>query len=82
MKKTALTQLIEIIQSSKQEVDVQGVGICEVLGYHGIEDKAIELLEVERQDLEDAYDKGKQDAYLPFPHQSKGKDYFNETFKQ
>ena len=81
MKKTALTQLIEIIQSSKQEVDVQGVGICEVLDYHGIEDKAKELLEVERQDLEDAYDKG-IGAIHPTGHGMSFNEYFNKTFKQ
>jgi len=54
-KKTALQQLIDIIKSSKQEVDIQGVGICEVLDYHGIEDKATELLETEREDHEKTY---------------------------
>ena len=47
--KTALQELIEIIESSKQEADIQGVGICEVLDYHGIHDKATELLEKERE---------------------------------
>ena len=47
--KTALQELIEIIESFKQEADIQGVGICEVLDYHGIHDKAKELLEKERE---------------------------------
>jgi hypothetical protein len=58
MKKTAMQLLIDIIKSSKQEVDAQGVGICEVLDYHGIEDKATELLETERDQIEEAYDEG------------------------
>ena len=81
MKKTALTQLIEMIQSSKQEVDVQGVGICEVIDYHGIEDKAKELLEVERQDLEDTYDKG-MGAMHPTGHGMSFDEYYNEKFNQ
>jgi hypothetical protein len=51
--KTALTELIEIIESSKQEADIQGFGICEVLDYHGLHDKATELLEKEREQIEE-----------------------------
>jgi len=76
MKKTPIQKLIEIIKSSKQEVDVQGMGICEVLDYHGIEDMATELLEEEKQIVVDACNSNKgvngwQD----------GEQYFNETYQ-
>ena len=62
MKKTAMQLMIDIIKSSKQEVDVQGVGICEVLDYHGIKDKATKLLEMEWEQICETYDEGYEDA--------------------
>jgi len=62
MRKTAMQLLIDIIKSSKQEVDVQGVGICEVLDYHRIKDKATKLLEMEWEQIEETYDEGYKDA--------------------
>ena len=76
MKKTPLQQLIVIIKSSKQEVDVQGIGVCEVLDYHGIEDIATGLLEEEKEAIVDAcdYNKGVNGW-------SDGLEYYKETYQ-
>jgi len=76
MKKTPLQQLIVIIKSSKQEVDVQGIGVCEVLDYHGIEDKAIVLLEEEKEAIVDACDHNKG-----VNGWSDGLEYYKETYQ-
>jgi len=82
MKKTAMQQLIDIIKSSKQEADVQGVGICEVLDYHGIEDKATELLEKEREQIEDSHNAANINwsAGSPTPI-TDGYTYYKDTYK-
>ena len=78
MKKTAMQQLIDIIKSSKQEADVQGVGICEVLDYHGIEDKATELLEKEREQIEEAHYEG---GYYTNGSVHEAKQYYKDTYQ-
>jgi len=78
MRKTALQKLIDIVKSSKQEVDVQGVGICEILDHHGIEDKATELLETEREQIEEAYNQG---AKAIMYNQELKEQYYKDTYE-
>ncbi len=82
--KTALQELIEIIESSKQDADIQGVGICEVLDYHGIHDKATELLEKEREQIENAHANGIHDASACINGEKfkTSEEYYNETYNQ
>jgi hypothetical protein len=85
MKKTPLQKLIEIIKSSHQEVDVEGIGICEVLDYHGIEDIATGLLEEERNNLIASYRDGRSDQRSRMTkrlYNRTAEQYFNENYKQ
>ena len=85
MKKTPLAQLIEIIKSSHQEVDVEGIGICEVLDYHGIEDIATGLLEEERNNLIASYRDGRSDQQSRMTkrlYNRTAEQYLNQTFEQ
>ena len=82
MKKTPLQKLIEIIKSSKQQVDIQSMGICEVLDYHGIEDKATELLEEEKQMVIDSWIDGEGRFFDAGTEIIEAEKYFNETFEQ
>ena len=81
MKKTPLQKLIEIIKSSKQEVDVQGMGICEVLDYHGIEDMATELLEEEKQMVIDSWIDSEGRFFDAGTEIIEAEKYFNETYQ-
>ena len=85
MKKTPLAQLIEIIKSSHQEVDVEGIGICEVLDYHGIEDIATGLLEEERNNLIASYRDGRSDQrcdMMPEYYNRTAEEYVNQKFER
>ena len=85
MKKTPLQKLIEIIKSSHQEVDVEGMGICEVLDYHGIEDIATGLLEEERNNLIASYRDGRSDQQSRMTkrfYNRTAEQYFNENYEQ
>ena len=81
MKKTPLQKLIEIIKSSHQEVDIKGLGICEVLDYHGIEDIATGLLEEEKRIVNQSYSDGRLSMLSStglFPEEQ----YFDKNYEQ
>jgi hypothetical protein len=78
MKKTALTQLIEKLTERKSDLaNSDGEKFC----FDYAIESAKKLLEVERQDIEVAYNNGNQEA--PISGWGKtGEEHFNETFKQ
>ena len=84
MKKTPLQKLIEIIKSSHQEVDTEGIGHVDNYPLW-IEDIATELLEEERDNLISAYRDGRSDQQSRMTkrlYNRTAEQYLNQTFEQ
>jgi hypothetical protein len=94
MKKTALTQLIDRLEDSlidakmvtenPKEYDYRDFkkAFNEFAHVQSCINKATELLEVERQDIEDAWIAAEGTFYDAGTEVEYAKKYFNETFKQ
>ena len=82
--KTALTELIEW---SEKDLEIFIEDTDEALRiYEAIKDKATELLEKEREQIEKAYTKGGDDEYERFDKEKvppkSAEEYYNEKYNQ
>lgn len=78
--KTPLQELITIIEDSKREVNIEGVGLCDVLDYHGVHDKMREFLKKEKSEILNAYFEGKMDSVRENRGHMIAELYFKERY--
>ena len=80
MKKTALTQLIDEIKGMKSLLNNQESRVAECMTV--ITDRATELLETEREQIEEAVEYGFLDALKPISNQDKTfQQYYKDTYE-
>ncbi len=76
--KTPLQELIEFIDSKMETADIQGIGVIDFVEFEPIRNKATELLEKEREQIENAW----LDGVSAWDSEMEAEQYYNETYNQ